>query len=86
MHATFRQFKKCKTFAGVDPLNKIAADNKIFPAGLFLMNGWLFHNHSWSQWLQDCLILMKVHKYLGLPGTILLSCNSIYTVIQIIMN
>ena len=42
MHATFRQFKKCKTFAGVDPLNKTAADNKIFPAGLFLMNGWLF--------------------------------------------
>ena len=33
-------------FVGVDPLNKIAADNKMFLADLFLMNGWLFHIHT----------------------------------------
>ena len=39
IHATRRQFKKCKTFVSIDPLNKIAADNKMFPVGVFLING-----------------------------------------------
>ena len=32
----------------------------MFPAGWFLINGWLFHNHTWPQWLHVCLTLMKV--------------------------
>ena len=49
MHATRRHFKKCKTLVGVDPLNIIAADSKMFPTGIFLINGWLFHDHTWPQ-------------------------------------
>jgi len=30
---------------GVHPLNKIDADNRIFPAGVSLINGWLFQAH-----------------------------------------
>ena len=48
MHATHRHFKKCKTLVGVDSLNIITADSKMFPAGIFLINGWLFHNHTFA--------------------------------------
>lgn len=56
-------YKKCKKFVGtiesIDPLNNIAADNRMFPAGVFLtkFNGWLFHK---PQRLLCCLMLMKV--------------------------
>ena len=39
MHTTRGHCKKCKTLGGVDPLNKIAA-------GMFLINGLLFYNHT----------------------------------------
>ena len=42
MHATRRHFKKCKALVGEDPLNRIAADSKMFPAGMFFIKGWLF--------------------------------------------
>jgi len=31
-----------KTLPGVEPLNKIADDNKIFPAGVSFTKGWFF--------------------------------------------
>ena len=60
MQATFKHCKNWRTFPGVHPLNSIAADNKIFPAGVSLINGWLLQVHSWPQWLQCCLMLIKV--------------------------
>ena len=60
MLVTFKHCKNRRAFPGVHPLNSIAADNRIFPAGMSLINGWLFQVHSWPQWLQCCLILIKV--------------------------
>ena len=59
-HATFMWFSTLRTFAGVAPLHSIAADNKIFPAGVSLMRGWLVHSRHCSQWEQCCLRAMNV--------------------------
>ena len=41
MHATRRHFKKCKALVGVDPLNKIAVESRMFPAGWLVLDKWL---------------------------------------------
>ena len=60
MQTTFKHCKNRRAFPAVHCLNNIAADNKIFPTGVFLINGWLFQVHSCPQCLQCCLILIKM--------------------------
>ena len=60
MHATRMWLIIRSTFAGVAPLYKMLADNKMLPAGVSLMRGWLVHDLLCPQWGQDWLMAINV--------------------------
>lgn len=53
------------TLDGNPPPNRMEAERRMFPAGMFLMKGWLSHSRMWLQLLQVCF------KWINVPMTFL---------------
>jgi len=57
--AQLRVLITLSTLAGRDPVYRMAADIRRFPAEMFCMYGWLFQTNLLFHWLQVCLMLRK---------------------------
>jgi len=57
--AQFRVLNILSALAGKEPLYRIAADVRIFPAGMFCMCGWLSQTYLLLHRLHSCLMRRK---------------------------